>query len=55
MSKERKNFRLSTEDVSYINSLAEKYQIDSTKALERIRLAANGAERSSLILLGMME
>lgn len=90
MSKERKCFRLSVQDVDYINSLAEKYQIDSTKALERIieehrqseklqelsktltadmlsafdekynkiitriRLASNGAERSSLILLEMM-
>lgn len=90
MSKDSKTFRLSTEDIKYINDIAKKYNIDNTKALERIitehrqnndnnqlskmiatelltafdekynktftriRLAASGADQSSLILLEMM-
>lgn len=36
MSKTNKQFRLSTEDISYIASISQKYNIDNTKALEKI-------------------
>lgn len=36
MSKDRKSFRLSSDDIDYINSISLKYNIDSTKALEKI-------------------
>lgn len=36
MSKDRKTYRLSDEDLEYINSISEQYNIDNTKALEKI-------------------
>lgn len=90
MSKEAKTYRLSKLDIDYIDNMAKLYNIDNTKALEkiisehrnftnnnelsdkvafavinafekkyentitRIRLASTGAERSTLVLLEML-
>ena len=90
MSKEAKTYRLSKLDIDYIDNMAKLYNIDKTKALEkiisehrnftnnnelsdkvalavinafekkyentitRIRLASTGAERSTLVLLEML-
>ena len=90
MSKEAKTYRLSKLDIDYIANMAKLYNIDNTKALEkiisehrnftnnnelsdkvafavinafekkyentitRIRLASTGAERSTLVLLEML-
>ena len=90
MSKEAKTYRLSKLDIDYIDNMAKLYNIDNTKALEKIisehrnftnndelsdkvalavinafekkykniitrsRLASTGAERSTLVLLEML-
>lgn len=36
MSKDSKTFRLSNEDIEYIKHIAQEYNIDNTKALEKI-------------------
>lgn len=90
MSKKAKTYRLSKLDIDYIDNMAKLYNIDNTKALEkiisehrnftnnnelsdkvafavinafekkyentitRIRLASTGAERSTLVLLEML-